>query len=60
MKFTHSTKILLLLLLCIANITAWKGMRRFQFINNCPQTIWVGAMGNPQLSNTGWEMQPKT
>ena len=47
-------KILLILVLCLISASAWKSMRRFQFINNCPQTIWVGGMGNPQISLTGW------
>ncbi len=59
---TQSTiaKSLLILLLCFSTISAWKSMRRFQFINNCPQTVWVGGMGNPQISNTGWEMPART
>lgn len=53
-------KLLVLIFLFISCISAWKGVRRFQFINNCPQTIWVGGMGLPQISNTGWEMPSKT
>ena len=53
-------KILLILLLCLISVSAWKSMRRFQFINNCPQTVWVGGMGNPQISRTGWEMPAHT
>lgn len=54
MKQPNSVRILIVLLLLLVTISAWKGVRRFQFINNCNQTIWVGGMGLPQISNTGW------
>jgi hypothetical protein len=53
-------KFLLILAVCCAFVGCWKDIRRFQFINNCPQSIWVGGMGLPQISNTGWEMPAKT
>lgn len=60
MKVLTLVKILFILLVCFTGVLAWKGTRRFQFINNCPQTIWIGGMGQPQVSNTGWEMPAKT
>jgi hypothetical protein len=58
-KFMTFKSLLLFILLSI-NCFCWKAARRFQFINNCPQTIWVGGMGLPQISRTGWEMAPQT
>ncbi len=52
--------ILLLLFVCLNSLSSWKSTRKFKFYNNCPQTVWVGGMGNPQISTTGWEMKPKS
>ena len=60
MKSSTIGKLLLILTICLTIVSSWKGTRRFQFINNCPQTIWVGGMGLPQISNTGWEMSAKS
>ena len=30
--------------------------RNFHFTNNCPQTIWVGTLGNTILNNGGWAL----
>ncbi len=46
--------VLILFVFFISYVKSWKGIRRFQFINNCKQTVWVGGMGVPQISNTGW------
>lgn len=51
---------LLFAILLTSTVECWKPARIFQFINNCPQKVWVGGMGIPQISSTGWEMAPKT
>lgn len=51
---------LFFIILLTWNVECWKPVRRFQFINNCPQTVWVGGMGVPQISRTGWEMPAKS